>query len=72
MVLVDPRNTSRTCPVCGTIDKANRPARDKFCCVSCGHAGPADTIAALNIRVRAGLSSSSHTQGDLAPASPRL
>ena len=72
VVLVDPRNTSRTCPECGTIDKRNRPTRDRFLCISCGHAGPADSIAALNIRVRAGLMSSSHTQGDLAPASPRL
>jgi len=53
VVLVDPRNTSRTCPECGTIDKANRPTRDHFCCVSCGFAGPADTIAAVNIRRRA-------------------
>ena len=53
VVLVDPRNTSRTCPECGTIDKKNRPTRDHFCCVSCGHAGPADSIAAVNIRRRA-------------------
>lgn len=53
VILVDPKNTSRTCPECGTIDKANRPTRDHFCCVSCGFAGPADTIAAVNIRRRA-------------------
>jgi putative transposase len=53
VVLVDPRNTSRTCPECGVIDKKNRPTRDSFLCVSCGHAGPADTIAAVNIRRRA-------------------
>lgn len=53
VVLVDPRNTSRTCPECGTIDKRNRPTRDLFCCVSCGRAGPADTIAAGNIARRA-------------------
>lgn len=50
VILVDPKNTSRTCPECGTIDKANRPTRDHFCCVSCGFAGPADTVAAVNIR----------------------
>lgn len=53
VVLVDPRNTSRTCPECGTIDKRNRPDRDHFHCVSCGFAGPADTIAAVNVRRRA-------------------
>ncbi|MEV4752962.1 RNA-guided endonuclease TnpB family protein [Streptosporangium sp. NPDC049248] len=51
--LVDPRNTSRTCPGCGHIDKRNRPTRDEFCCVSCGLAGQADHIAAINIGRRA-------------------
>lgn len=50
---VDPRNTSRTCPACGCIDKANRPSQSLFLCVSCGHSGPADHVAALNIRARA-------------------
>lgn len=53
VVLVDPRNTSRTCPHCGHIDKRNRPDRDHFRCVECGFAGPADTIAAINIGRRA-------------------
>lgn len=53
VVLVDPRNTSRTCPVCGYIDKKNRPTRNDFCCQSCGYAGPADSIAAVNIGRRA-------------------
>ena len=52
VVLVDPRNTSRTCPACGHIDKANRKSQSSFSCVSCGHSGLADTIAATNIRVR--------------------
>ncbi len=51
VVLVDPRNTSRTCPACGHIDTANRPNQATFRCVSCGCAGHADTIAAGNIRV---------------------
>jgi len=53
VVAVDPRNTSRTCPACGCIDKANRKSQSSFSCVSCGHAGPADTIAAVNIAARA-------------------
>jgi putative transposase len=53
ILLVDPRNTSRECPRCGHIAKANRKTRDQFCCVRCGLAGPADTIAAQNIRARA-------------------
>jgi len=50
--LVDPRNTSRECPTCGCIDKANRKTRNDFICIKCGLAGPADTIAAQNIRAR--------------------
>jgi len=46
---VDPMNTSRTCPNCGTIDKNNRNG-EEFICVVCGFAGHADHIAAENIR----------------------
>jgi IS605 OrfB family transposase len=50
VVFVDPANTSRTCPVCGHVDKLNRRSRAEFSCRRCGHAGPADVIAARNIR----------------------
>jgi putative transposase len=53
LALVDPRNTSRECPACGHVAKENRSHRDSFLCVSCGHSGLADTIAALNIQRRA-------------------
>lgn len=53
VVLVDPRNTSRTCPECGHVSKKNRVSRDSFCCQACGYAGPADNIAARNIASRA-------------------
>jgi putative transposase len=56
VVFVDPRNTSRTCPSCGHVAKANRPTRDEFRCVSCGFAGAADHIAAVNIAFRAEVS----------------
>jgi putative transposase len=49
LVAVDARNTSRTCPECGHCDKRNRPDRNRFCCISCGHAAPADTTAARNM-----------------------
>jgi putative transposase len=52
LVLVDPRNTSRTCPNCGHCARENRPDQATFRCQSCGLAGLADLIAALNIRVR--------------------
>lgn len=53
VVVVNPRNTSITCPSCGNIDKRNRPSRGQFKCTSCGFAGPADVIAAGNIARRA-------------------
>ena len=52
---VDPRNTSRLCPSCGCIDKANRRTQSQFLCVSCGYAAPADHNAARNISSRAAL-----------------
>lgn len=50
VVAIDPRNTSRTCPCCGVIDKANRRTQANFSCVSCGHQAAADYVAARNIR----------------------
>ena len=53
LVLVDPRNTSRTCPVCGYVDKANRPNQSTFSCRQCNFVGFADHIAARTIASRA-------------------
>ncbi len=53
VVVVDPRDTSRTCSVCGGCDKRNRVSQALFRCRSCGHAAPADVNAALNIAYRA-------------------
>lgn len=53
VVFVDPRNTSRTCPKCGLVDKRNRPKQDTFKCVSCSFVGEADSVAATNIARRA-------------------
>ncbi len=50
VVLVDPRNTSRTCPLCGCIDKKNRATQSQFLCITCGYAAHADCNAAENIR----------------------
>ena len=53
IIMVNPRNTSRTCPVCGCIDKRNRKTQAIFSCVNCGFSGAADHIAAINIGRRA-------------------
>ena len=52
LVAVDPRNTSRTCPECGNIDKANRRSQAEFVCTGCGFAGHADHVGARNIASR--------------------
>lgn len=49
VVAVNPRNTSRTCPACGHVDKDNRPTQSRFECVACGHTAHADVNAACNI-----------------------
>lgn len=52
LVAVDPRDTSRHCPVCGTTDKANRNG-EQFKCLRCNHTADADHIGSLNILARA-------------------
>ena len=49
LVLVDPRNTSRTCSLCGHCEKANRQSQASFCCQRCGMQMNADVNAAINI-----------------------
>ena len=53
LVLVDPRNTSRTCSHCGYVDKRNRRSQAEFSCLRCGYASHADTNAARNLASRA-------------------
>jgi putative transposase len=53
VVLVDPRDTSRTCSECGHCEKGNRKSRSEFRCLQCGYSANADFNAARNIRARA-------------------
>lgn len=53
VALVDPRNTTRTCPRCGAVDKKNRPTQGDFRWAGCGLAGLADHNAAVNLAARA-------------------
>lgn len=50
LILVDPRNTSRTCSVCSHCEKANRKSQAEFVCRSCGHSANADYNASQNIK----------------------
>ena len=53
VLMVDPRNTSRRCSVCGHIEKRNRVSQSEFKCRSCGFELNADLNAAKNIQWRA-------------------
>jgi len=50
VIAVDPRDTSRGCPECGVVDKANRKTQSEFSCVHCGYQAAADFVGARNIR----------------------
>jgi putative transposase len=69
---VDPAYTSQMCPVpwCGHVARANRSTRDHFQCRRCGFAGPADVVAALNVRQRARTAWVFVNLPDPAPARP--
>lgn len=53
VLLVDPRNSSRTCNECGHCEKANRKDQANFECRHCGHSANADRNAARVLRDRA-------------------
>jgi len=76
VVAVEPCNTSRTCPACGTVDKANHKTQSEFSCVSCGFSGLADHIAAGNISSRAAVNrpdvSTAQPAGQRQGQNPRL
>jgi putative transposase len=55
-VAVDARNTSRTCPRCGCVDKRNRPSQAEFRCTQCALEGHADLFAAQEVARRATVS----------------
>lgn len=53
LVLVPPKNTSRTCPNCGYVLAENRQTQAHFECVKCEYKENADVVGAINV-VRAG------------------
>lgn len=53
LIVVPPKNTSRTCPNCGHVDRENRRTQARFECVKCGFEENADVVGAINI-LRAG------------------
>jgi len=55
VVLVDPRNTSRTCSRCGHCEKGNRRSQAEFVCKHCGFSLNADHNSAKNLRTKGGV-----------------
>ena len=54
LVLIDRENTSHKCPLCGTTTKDNRDKKKHmFECVNCGFLINDDSVAALNIMLKA-------------------
>ena len=49
---VNPKYTSKQCPICGHISKNNRITQEIFCCEKCFHNDNADINAAINIKNR--------------------
>jgi len=52
VVAVPAAYSSQGCPHCSYADPSNRPNRQTFCCVKCGHVGHADVVAAGNLDKR--------------------
>jgi putative transposase len=52
--------SSQTCAECGQVAADSRRSRERFCCVACGHAAPADTNAA-RVLLQRGLAARSGT-----------
>jgi putative transposase len=55
MILVNPRNTSKTCSGPGHCERANRQSQASFVCRSCGLSLNADYNVTLNIAYLAGV-----------------
>lgn len=78
LIYVDPRNTSRTCSVCGFISKSNRKTQSEFICIHCGFSLNADINGAINIaqKAKVNMPIAVYTPITLTPvlrtASPRL
>jgi putative transposase len=57
VILVAPRNTSRTCPRCGYCSKDNRKTQAMFACTNphtpCTFTGHVDHVGAINVAARA-------------------
>jgi putative transposase len=49
LVAVQAKNTSRTCPACGSVSVDNRQTQMRFACVVCRFEANADHVGAINV-----------------------
>jgi len=49
LILINPKNTSVRCRICGYVSKENRIIQAEFFCLNCGHSENADVNASINI-----------------------
>lgn len=52
VVAVDPKDTSRTCPACGHVDKKSR-VESVFLCTKCKYTNHADVVGGINVKTKA-------------------
>ena len=67
LLIIGPRNTSRTCLACGHCAKENRRSQSEFLCKQCGFQANADIVGASNIR-RKGLEARANVMSPLVSA----
>lgn len=50
VIAINPKYTSQTCNLCGSIDSKSRLSQSEFVCTNCGHTSNADENASKNIK----------------------
>ncbi|HEY4680396.1 MAG TPA: transposase [Nitrosarchaeum sp.] len=63
VVFVDPKRTSKLCPICGDRIQEDKQNRRKLLCINCGKSMDRDVIASMNIAHKA-WSRFNHARGD--------
>lgn len=67
VVFVDPKRTSKLCPICGDRIQEDKQNRRKLLCINCGKSMDRDIVASMNIAHKA-WSRFTHARGDTSEA----
>ena len=63
VVFIDPKRTSKLCPICGDRIQEDKQNRRKLLCINCGKSMDRDVVASMNIAHKA-WSRFNHARGD--------